>query len=184
MWAAHGLTEIPYVVEDIERELGAFTGDDTFAGDFFDRFVRGSDLPDYESLLGYAGLLLRPRAPGNAYLGQVQLRGDDGGMTIVSGTSIGSPLYEAGLDRGDMIGTIAGRPIVDDADWQATMAAHAPGDEVEIVFETRGTTRTGRIRFATDARVEVVTYESFGMDLSVGRRAFRDAWMGSLREER
>ena len=38
MWEAHGVPEIPYVVEDLERELGVYTRDAAFANDFFDRF--------------------------------------------------------------------------------------------------------------------------------------------------
>jgi predicted metalloprotease with PDZ domain len=179
MWTTHGLPEIPYVVEDIERELGIFTQDAAFAADFFDRFVRGSELPEYERLLAHAGLMLRPRAPGDAFLGLVQLGPGDDGMTISSGTTIGSPLYEAGLDRRDVIVSIGGMPLTDDASWQAVKAAHSPGDEVEVVFESRGSTRTAALTFIADPRLEVVPYESAGSELTAAQRAFRDAWLAS-----
>jgi len=181
MWAAHGRGEVPYVVEDLERELGSFTGDDEFARGFFDRYVRGRELPDYGALPGFAGFLLRPRAPADAFLGLVQLEPRDGGLEIASGTRIGSPLYEAGLDRGDVIVSIGGQPITDDASWQAVKASHAPGSSVEIVFESRGAERTGRIEFAADPRLEVVPCEDAGRPVTDAMRAFRESWLGSRR---
>lgn len=179
MWTAHGAPEIPYVVEDLERELGLFTGDRDFASEFFDRFVRGSELPDYAPLLSHAGFLLRERAPDDAFLGVVQLREATGGMELVSGTRIGSPLYEAGLDRGDVIVSIGGRLVATTEDWGTMTASYAPGAEAEIVYRSLGRRRAARIRFAADPRLEVVTYESAGMPVTDAMRAFRDAWTGS-----
>ncbi len=181
MWRAHGKTEIPYVVEDIERELGEFTGDPAFAKDFFDRFVRGSELPDYEALLANAGLLLRPVAPEAAYLGLVQLEPADDGLAIASNTRIGEPLYEAGLDRGDVIRSIGGRAVTSEADWDAVLGAHAPGEEVEVVYDARGGSRTARVRFTANPRLELVPYEDAGRELTPEMRAFREAWLGSRR---
>ncbi len=181
MWETHGVPEIPYVVEDLERELGVYTRDAAFANDFVDRFVRASELPDYEQLLASAGLLLRRRAPADAYLGQVRLRPGVEGMEIVSNTRIGSPLYTAGLDRRDVIVSIGGQAITDDATWQAAKTAHAPGDEADIVFVTRGNRRMSKITFAAAPRLEVVPHEDAGVELTAGRRAFRDAWLGSRR---
>jgi len=181
LWEAHGESEIPYVVEDIERELGAFTGDAGFAADFFDRFVRGSELPDYEALLANAGLLLRPLAPEAAFLGLIRLEPVDGGMLVVSPTRIGEPLYEAGVDVDHVIRSIGGMRLTSDADWQAIKDAHAPGDEVEIVFDARGRQVTGRVRFADDPQLEVVPYEDAGRELTPEMRALRDSWLGSRR---
>jgi len=179
MWTAHGKTEIPYVVEDIERELGAFTGDPAFAHRFFEDFVRGSELPDYETLLGSAGFLLRRRAPDAAFLGAVPLRPDGGGMALVTGTEIGSPLYEAGVDRGDVILSVDGHPVASQADWEAVLDSHAPGDGADIVFDARGERHTARVSFAADPALEVVTYEGAGLPVTDAMRAFRSAWLGS-----
>lgn len=179
MWETHGAPEIPYVVEDLERELGAFTGDAAFAADFFARYVRGSELPDYEALLENAGLALRPRAPEAAFLGLVQLEPVGGGFRIGSATQIGSPLYDAGLDRGDVIRTIGGMPVTGDAEWQAVKAAHDPGQTVEIVYDTRGGRRTGSITFIADPRLEVVPFEDAGMNPTAAMLSFREAWLSS-----
>ena len=42
----------PYTVDDLERTLGAYTRDPAFARDFFERYVRGRDVPDYAGAAG------------------------------------------------------------------------------------------------------------------------------------
>ncbi|HXI20272.1 MAG TPA: hypothetical protein VNH46_04265, partial [Gemmatimonadales bacterium] len=106
MWRKYGRTEIPYTLDDLQRTLAEFTGDRAFAADFFGRFIRGREVPDFATLLQPAGLVLRPAHPTAAFLGQVNLQYGDSGATIEGSTQIGSPLYRAGLDREDLIRTL------------------------------------------------------------------------------
>ena len=179
LWQQYGKPEVPYTMADLERALAELTGDAAFAADFFDRYIRGRDVPDYEALLAHAGLLLRKANPGRPTLGQAQIRYDGGQAHLVSGTLIGTPLYEAGLDRGDRIIALAGRPVRSDDDVNAVLAAHAPGDAVEIRYEQRGREHTATLRLAEDPRLEVVTFERAGRPVSAEMRRFREAWLGS-----
>ena len=179
LWERHGKPEIPYTMADLERVLAEVTGDAAFAADFFDRYIRGRDVPDYEALLAHAGLLLRKANPGRPTLGQAQIRYDGGQAHLVSGTLVGTPLYEAGLDRGDRIIALAGRPVRSDDDVNAVLAAHSPGDVVEIRYEQRGREVTATLRLAEDPRLEVVTFERAGRPVSAEIRRFREAWLGS-----
>ena len=179
LWQRYGQPEIPYTIADLERALAEVTGDSAFAADFFDRYIRGRDVPDYEALLAHAGLLLRKANPGRPTLGQAQIRYGGGHAYLASGTLVGTPLYEAGLDRGDRIIALAGRPVRSDDDVNAVLAAHAPGDVVEIRYEQRGREVTATLRLAEDPRLEVVTYERAGRPVTAEIRRFREAWLGS-----
>ena len=44
-----------YTADDLERTLGAYAGDTAFARDFFARYVRGRDVPDYSAASGAGG---------------------------------------------------------------------------------------------------------------------------------
>ena len=68
MWEAHGRTEIPYMVQDLEEVLAGLTDDAAFAQDFFGRYVWGRDVPDFERLLAPGGMLLRKARPGSRWL--------------------------------------------------------------------------------------------------------------------
>ena len=179
LWQRHGKPEVPYTLADLERALAELIGDAAFAADFFDRYIRGRDVPDYEALLARAGLLLRKANPGRPTLGQAQIRYDGGQAHLVSGTLVGTPLYEAGLDRGDRIISLAGRPVRSDDDVNAVLSAHTPGDAVEIRYEQRGREVTATLRLAEDPRLEVVTFERAGRPVSAEIRRFREAWLGS-----
>jgi predicted metalloprotease with PDZ domain len=178
LWARHGRPEVPYTLDDLERALAEVTRDSAFARDFFARFVRGREVPDLRALLGGAGFLLRPAHPGRAFLGLVQLDYGTAGARIDGGTQVGSPLYQAGLDRNDVIVSLDGRPLAGDAVWQAVKAAHRPGDVIAVEYVSRGRRETGRITLVEDPRLEVVTYEEAGMPVTDAMRRFREAWLG------
>ncbi len=185
MWQRFGRNEQPFVVkqpytvDDIQRTLGSYLGDPAFANDFFRRYVRGSDVPDYAVLLAQAGVLLRKARPNAAWLGDVRLDADSSGALVRSPAIIGTPLYDAGVERGDRIISIGGAPVPSDAAWEAIAAAHKPGDVVPIIFESRGTTRTAQVAFAADPQLEAVTFESVGQQPTAAEMKFRMSWLGS-----
>lgn len=179
MWRTHGRTEKPYTLDDIRAALARVTGDTGFAGEFIDRYITGTDVPDYEALLARAGFLVRKAAPGRATLGRVRFQSQDGQLFVATQTLIGSPIYEAGIDRGDRIISLDGRPVTSEADVAAILADHSPGDRVQVTYEQRGQTRTATITLAEDPTLEVVTFEKAGMAVPDEVRAFRAAWLGS-----
>lgn len=179
MWQKYGRLETAYTLTGLEATLGEFTGDPTFASEFFQHYVRGRDVVDYQSLLAQAGMLVRPSNPEAAFLGLVRLAYGSDGATIQSSTQVGSPLYQAGLDRDDVILFVDGHGLRSDTDWQSLMAAHKPGDVVPIEYRARGRIHTARIEFAADPRLEVVTYEEAGRPVTDGMKQLRAAWLGA-----
>jgi predicted metalloprotease with PDZ domain len=178
MWERHGKPEIPYTLEDLQRRLGAFTNDSVFARDFFARFIRGHEVPDFATLLEPAGMLLRPRAPGKAYIGAAQLTYDSTGATLGASTLMGTPLYQAGLDSRDRIVSLDGKPIRASQDWQQVLDAHKPGDTVTVVFVQRGQNKTRSVALIEDPRQEIVLFEEAGRQPSAAQLEFRKKWIG------
>ncbi|MEZ4700448.1 MAG: PDZ domain-containing protein [Rhodothermales bacterium] len=177
LWLQRGKKEIPYAVADLERALGEYAGDAAFAKDFFDRYVRGHQVPDYDALLAQAGFTLRPVNPGKAFLGLVQLEYSKAGADVSSTTIKGSPLYEAGVGAGDRILKLDGKALTSDAVYQQAKDRHKPGDTVEIVYEQRGQTVTRSLTFVEDPRVEVAPFEDAGRPVTAAQKAFRAAWL-------
>ncbi len=115
MWETHGKPFEPYTVDDIEHALAVETSTE-FAATFFDSYVRGHDIPDYEALLATAGYALGSARPGQVALAFEQLDfGDDGGR-VTNYPSVWSPLYAAGVSRDEVISHIDGRSIRSAAD--------------------------------------------------------------------
>ena len=179
VWERFGKTEVPYTVNDLENVLTEFTGDEEFATDFFARFVRGREVPDYKALLAHAGLLLRHVDSTRAWIGTMDLQYRNGGAQLASSPPLGSPLYEAGLSRRDRIVSVGGVALTEAAVLQNILAGHQPGQTLEILFEQRGTTKTAQMTFEANPQLEVVTYEVAGFEVTEEMRNFRTQWLGA-----
>ncbi len=180
LWQTHGKTETPYAHADLRKALGDITGDDAFANEFFARFIEGAELPDFAPLLAQAGLKAQRKNEGDAWLGKIALIEDGRELTISANTRIGSPLYEAGLDRGDEIIRIGRFKIDDKGDWKRALKRHKPGDTATITYHQRGSEKKSLITFTEDETLEIVAIEEGDDDaeLTDAQKAFRDAWLG------
>ncbi len=183
VWKTYGKTEIPYTTDDLRNALAEVTGKERFANEFFSRYITGQELPDYESLLANAGMLLRLANAGDASAGPVSFEFEGKAALIAGNTIIGSPLYDAGLDRGDQVLAIDRLKIHSQEQWDDALGRYDPGDTATIHYRQRGIERTAELRFAEDNELEVVTYEAADMEVSKAQLAFRTDWIGSDAED-
>jgi predicted metalloprotease with PDZ domain len=187
LWERHGRpsgttitrVERPYTRADVEAVLGDVAGDAGFARTFFARYIEGRDLIDYGPLVARAGLLLRPVAPGRAFAGDLRIQDGQGGPRLAAAVPFDSPAYAAGLDRDDLILTIAGTAVSTGADLQRVIESRKPGDAVSVTFERRGQRVTSTMRLVEDPRRELVPIEDAGQTLTDAQKRFRDAWLSS-----
>lgn len=175
----------PYTLADLRRVLAAVAADQAFADDFFDRFIEGRDVPDFERLLALAGYLLRPIAP-RAWAGSPRLREEPNGLLVgIRGLQdrpepvpFGTPLYEAGIDSGDRIVAIGGAPATMAA-WLA-LGSRNIGERVTLSVRRRdGRTEETSVVLRPDPTLRIVPVETTGAPLSPAAKAFRDAWLAA-----
>jgi predicted metalloprotease with PDZ domain len=188
LWRGYGRLQTPalapartYTVADARRVLGEVTGDPAFAADFFSRYVEGHDVVDYERLLAAAGFLLRKSAPERVWMGAFLDQGEGG--VRVNGAVRGGSLYEAGVDRGDLIVAVAGAPTATVDAYREAVAKLRVGETVPMEVQSRGGRRTVRVALVGAPDLEIVTYESAGRPVSEAMRAFRQRWLGSRVEQ-
>lgn len=182
MWRDHGLTQKPYTPADLEAALAGVTGDAAFAREVFDTQIRGSELPDFAPLLEQAGIVIRPSNPTGAWAGGVRLQVNGTAVTIGAALAPGTPLYDAGLDRGDEIVSVGGMAIDSQAEWTAALAAAKPSDAVEVVFNQRGVEKRTTLTFVADPSFDLMRAEAGGGSITPAQQAFRDAWLGVATE--
>jgi predicted metalloprotease with PDZ domain len=176
---APGYVDRPYTMADLRATLASVSGDARFAEDFFARFIQGRDIANYEGLLARAGLVLRRAAPGRAFAGDLQLQDVLGRPRVTGASPFGSPAYQAGLDRDDVILAVGGRDVASALDFERIVRAVAPGQQLPIVFERRGARVSAMLRLVEDPRVEIVSAEAIGQTLTPEQRRFRDQWLGT-----
>ena len=177
LWERHGEPEKPYTLPDIEKALADLTQDPAFAQDFFRRHIYGKELMPYESLAKQMGLVMRFSAPGKAILALEPLRFENGRATIFTGTYQNSPLYQAGLDRGDVILTVDGKGLKDQKALDELLAKKKPGEQLTLEVEQHGVKTKKQLTLAQAPQLELVPLETAVQTISAEARARREAWL-------
>ena len=176
---APGYVDRPYTIADAKAVLAAVADDAAFADDFFARFIQGHEVVNYARLLSDAGLVLRPQAPRDGFVGELQLQDVPRGVRIAGAVLVGSPAYEAGLERDDVIVAVDAAAAPRAEDVNAAIRAARPGVSLAVTYLRRNQRVTSMIRVIADPRVEVVPAEQAGQTLTDAQRRFRDAWLRS-----
>ena len=177
--AVPGVVDRPYTQADARAALAELTGDQAFADDFFDRYVEGREVLDYAPLFERAGLVLRPRAPGQTWLGSSSLSFGRGGARIAAPVVFRSPLYDAGLERDDVLVSIDGRPLSSARRLEAVLGDLADGERVALVYSRRGERLTTQLTVEVDPTLELVPLEQLGRRQTPAQQRFRADWLGS-----
>jgi predicted metalloprotease with PDZ domain len=187
LWSAHGRPEgpaegvvaRPYTITDLRDRLADVSGDRMFANEFFDRYIQGRDVVDYERLLAHAGFVLRKRSPGRAWIGPVLLDFRGGAGIVSEPTLEGTPAYIAGLDRGDELLSFDGAMISSAERFEEMVRRRKPGDKVRASIKRAGATQELVIAIEEDPHLELLPVERTGREPLSAERAFREAWLGS-----
>jgi predicted metalloprotease with PDZ domain len=174
LWRAHGQPERPYTPADVETALARVTGDAAFARSFFATTVEGSALPDFVPLLAQAGLSIRRARPGAAWLGVRDVTAADGLVTLAQSPITGSPLYVAGVDRGDRLVAIGEVAIGSGSDLAAATGRLTPGARVPLRFVQGGRELTATLTVAADPALAIVALDR----PTAAQLRFRTAWLG------
>jgi len=181
MWKKYGKTEQPYTLTDLENTLAEVTDSTEFATQFFKRYIRKGRYIDLKPLLAQAGFLLQKAHPGEAVLAYNSriINFEGGKATISENTTMGSPLYKAGLDVDDEILSIDGEPISNARQLNRLLASHKPGDRLSVTSISLGDRHESTVTLAKNPEWELLTYEQAGMEVTQEMKGFRQNWLGS-----
>lgn len=179
MWRRHPDVQKPYIEQDLEQALAEATGSGEFAKEIFQRHIDGLEPMDYAALLAHAGFVLQPESPPKAWIGSPALSFSDRGADVIGSTLRGSPLYLAGVDRGDRIVEIDGKNLKARRDWEDLSASHKPGDHSRFTVEGRTGKKQIEIAWTQAPDVRLVSFEKEGRAVTPEIARFREAWLGS-----
>ncbi|WP_289060635.1 PDZ domain-containing protein [uncultured Zobellia sp.] len=143
VWMQYGKSEQPYTVENLQKSLAEYAGND-IAQNFFGKYIYKSEMPDYKSLLNSVGVALKQN-PEEPYFGaSVSLNGDGHGQ-IQSNPKMGTPAYKSGLNKGDIITHINDAGFPDGQQFSAYIAGLKVGDTLNIKFTSQGFTKQTKL---------------------------------------
>ena len=170
MWVNYGMTEVPITIPDLEKAVAEVTGDPNFAADFFELYVYGSELPDLEALFEHAGVQYALQNPNKAGFYGMRLNDEGGKVQISNKVLMSNPLYEAGLESGDVIVSIDDTPLTTrgdfDRDWQL-------GSTHTVTYEQNGMMHEGEFTVVEDITI-ALSYEE---DISEQQAQARLSWL-------
>ncbi|MBK0402043.1 M61 family metallopeptidase [Adhaeribacter sp. BT258] len=177
IWQKYGKTQKPYVLKDLEQTLAELTKNESFASEFFQKYVYGHAPIDFNPLLKNAGLELRPEKPNEASLGFAPLSFASNRATMQAGSLRGSPLYQAGLENEDVLLKLDGKKITSAKTLQNILKKHKPGNKVTLEFMQRSQVKTATVTLIENPDIEVVSTEKTGKTLSESAKKLRDNWL-------
>jgi predicted metalloprotease with PDZ domain len=179
MWRHHHDSDQPFTLADLQSALAEATGSVDFAAEVFNRHIYGKEAFDFKALLARAGLLLEPEDPSAAWLGNPRLKFSASGAELTDASLRDSPLYNAGIDRGDRLVSLDSHSIKSESDLNGFLKSHNPGDRVHVSFESRAGKREVDVVLAASPRLHLITYERGGLALPADLLAFRTTWLSS-----
>lgn len=181
MWMKYGKDEVSYQIADLQKTLAEVTDSTEYADQFFEKYVYGGQQVNLKPLLARAGFSLRPADTSIPVLsfGTNKIRYSNGKAVIDRRTQVGSPLYEAGVDKGDEIISIGGNTISNAKDLQELLESHQAGDQLPIIYHSLGDQKESRIQLAQNPSLEMIPYEQFDKLLTEEMKTFRQKWLGS-----
>jgi predicted metalloprotease with PDZ domain len=172
VWMKYGKTEVPYTVKDLQVALAKYAGKE-FADTYFDNYIFDSKLPDYKSLFSKLGVKLELAEPNKASLGEtIRKQNDEWKMT--SNATVGSPIYEAGIESEDVFISIAGTDLNSVENVDEILANHKPGDVIKVVINRWGQEKTFDVTLEASKTLQTT------LDEDAGRKEMerRNAWLG------
>ena len=178
VWKTYGKTEIPYTIENLHTSLNSYAGT-SFGNHFFEEYIYKSEMPDYAGLFETVGIILSQNSNA-AYFGAAIAINDDLKGEIKSNTKFGSPAYKAGLDKGDLIISIDGKPFPSGIQFDKFIKqTYKPGDSLTVVFERFGEEYTTKVKIASDPTYEISLIEKGGETPSKKIVKARKEWFKS-----
>ncbi len=189
VWLDRGKVMKPYTIPDLQADLAKVTKNPKFAADFFNKYIYGIEKNDYAALLANAGLLLRKAAPVKGWAGPLSYnrnRGrsgearttDEAGLPVQV-SIIGTPVYKAGLDVGDIILKADGKEVKDAQSFTDIVSAKNPGDKIVVSYKNRTGEHETTITLEESPYFEVVTFEKTGKELTKEQTEFRNNWLST-----
>ncbi len=177
-WKIFGKRERTYTVNGLKEALIQVTVDTAFSNTFFSHYVYGHKSYDYTTALKKLGYQIT-NSDKTPWIGNVSFSESNNGVVINSNTTIGSPLYEAGIDIDDELLSIDAIPVKSAIILPQILEAYKVGEKVTLEYRHRGLLKTTIIILGENPSLKMVSYEQSGLPVPPAILKLRNAWFGS-----
>ncbi|MDC0008266.1 PDZ domain-containing protein [bacterium] len=175
VWNSYGKNEEPYVLEDLHNTLNQYAGA-AFGDTFFGNYIYKSGMPDYESLFKKVGVVLKKNTE-VPYFGAGAAIDKTLNGVINSNPQIESPAYKAGLDKGDVITSINGKPFPNGQTFDAFIKQFKIDDSLDVVFKRFGVEKSSSLKLKANPDYAIFLEEKVGSQPPKKVLQQRKAWL-------
>jgi predicted metalloprotease with PDZ domain len=175
LYSRYALPKPGFKPEDAVKAANEIAGKDV--SELFSKYIAGKEAIPYEEYFGYAGITVEKKIDDTKGWAGASLApaASDNGHAKISNIIPGSPAESAGLDFGDEIYALDGRPMGLD-DLKKALDAHKPGDTVKVMVVRLGGLKEFTMTFAASP---YPTYTlKAKVDMTPEQKAIYDSWMG------
>ena len=177
MWLKYGDEGKPYENAGIEQTLAEVCGNSAFAKSFFEKYIYSNELPDFEELFDQFGLKLIKKNPGRPGLDLVRFKFEGDTATLISSPMEGSGLYDAGVNRGDLILGIDGQPVTSYPELNFIIGTRKIGDELSVDYVHHGKLKKGTFKVKEDAQLTLIPKERFSIKVNEEEVSRKINWL-------
>ncbi|AXT55662.1 M61 family metallopeptidase [Aquimarina sp. MMG015] len=156
VWTKYGKTEIPYTIENLFFTLREYAGE-SFADDFFEKYIFDSQTPDFKKLLGSVAIYPKTNSK-KAYLGADITFNDDDNAVVSKYVKKGTPAYTIGLAKGDVIVAIDNKSFSDIDQFNDVISKYKPGKKATLIYRRLGVEKKALVRFGVDPTVVITQF--------------------------
>ncbi|MFC5045006.1 M61 family metallopeptidase [Aquimarina hainanensis] len=156
LWAKYGKNETPYTTENLLFTLREYAGE-SFADNFFKSYIYNSHAPDFKKLLATVAIYLKTDVKTPYFGARITFDKNDF-ATIADYTRIGTPAYDARLEKGDIILSINNATFSTPEQFDEVLKKHKPGKRITVTYRRLGEERKTILRLATNPTVTLTPY--------------------------
>ncbi|WP_405247884.1 M61 family metallopeptidase [Cellulophaga sp. Asnod2-G02] len=153
VWTTYGKKEIPYTVKNLNESLNTYAGKE-FGDAFFNAYIYNGNMPDYTTLFKTVGVALSQQAAVANFGASVTINANLQGE-IRRNTTIGSPAYLGGLDKGDFITKINGQALPSSTSFEDYIKTFPVGTELTIDFLRNAEPQKTTVKLASNPEYSI-----------------------------
>ncbi|SDE95841.1 M61 family metallopeptidase [Cellulophaga baltica] len=153
VWTTYGKKEIPYTVKNLNESLNTYAGKD-FGDAFFNAYIYNGNMPDYTTLFKTVGVTLSQQAAVANFGASVTINASLQGE-IRRNTTIGSPAYLGGLEKGDFITKINGQALPSSTNFEDYIKTFPVGTELTIDFLRNAEPQKTTVKLASNPEYSI-----------------------------
>ena len=150
LWTKYGKIDQAFSIENFYSSLREYAGE-SFTEDFFEDYIYGNEPFDFPKLLEGFGVSTTPiEVP---YIGAKVAFDKNDSAVISDYTTINTPAYQSGLEKGDIIISIDNASFSDLIEYRNIISRYKIGKKINLKFNRNGQEKNAEVKLVANPNI-------------------------------